>query len=316
MTKALHIIWNPSEGIDLGFFMIRYYSLMFVIAFGLGWYITKKIFDRENEPVEKLDSLFIWTVFSTLIGARLGHVFFYDWAYYKNHFIEILLPIRENPNETLFGFISGYEFTGFTGLASHGAAIAIIVSMYFFSKKIMKRPILWVLDRVVIPVASGAVLVRLGNFFNSEIIGDETNSAFGIRFVQDQFTKNDAVQQTQISSPKEAYAAIVSDSKFVDLLAQVPAKHPTQLYEGISYVFVFLILYFLYWKTDARLKQGFLLGMFLILLFTVRFFVEFVKESQGGFESSLGLLSTGQWLSIPFVLTGLILVFRAKKENI
>lgn len=313
MTKALHIIWNPSEGIDLGFFMIRYYSLMFVIAFALGWYITKKIFDRENEPVEKLDSLFIWTVFSTLIGARLGHVFFYDWAYYKNHLIEILLPIRENQNETLFGIFDGYEFTGFTGLASHGATIAIVIAMYFFSKNIMKRPFLWVLDRVTIPVASGAALVRLGNFFNSEIIGIKTDSAFGIRFLHDTFSKNDAVQQTQIQSPKEAYAAIVSDPKFADLLAQVPAKHPTQLYEGFCYIFVFLILFYAYWKTDAREKQGFLLGLFLILLFTVRFFVEFVKESQGGFESSLGLFSTGQWLSIPFVIAGLALVLMEKK---
>ena len=316
MTKALHIIWNPSEGIDLGFFMIRYYSLMFVIAFALGWYITKKIFDRENEPVEKLDSLFIWTVFSTLIGARLGHVFFYDWPYYKEHLIEILLPIREDANSTLFGFISGYEFTGFTGLASHGAAIAIIVSMYFFSKKIMKRPFLWVLDRVVIPVASGAVLVRMGNFFNSEIIGNKTDSAFGIRFLHDTFSKNEAVQLTQIGNPKQAYAAIINDPKFAELLAQVPAKHPTQLYEGFCYIFVFLILFYAYWKTDAREKQGFLLGTFLILLFTVRFFVEFVKESQGGFESSLGLLSTGQWLSIPCVLAGIFLVIKAKKVKV
>jgi phosphatidylglycerol:prolipoprotein diacylglycerol transferase len=315
MTKALYIIWNPSEGIDLGFFMIRYYSLMFVIAFALGWYITKKIFDRENEPIDKLDSLFIWTVFSTLIGARLGHVFFYDWPYYKEHLIEILLPIRENPEESLFGIFSGYEFTGFTGLASHGAAIAIIVSMYFFSKKVMKRSYFWVLDRVVIPVASGAVLVRLGNFFNSEIIGNSTDSVFGIRFLHDKFSRNEAVQLTQINNPKQAYNAIITDPKFADLLAQVPAKHPTQLYEGFCYIFVFLILFYGYWKTDVRKKEGFLLGVFLILLFTVRFFVEFVKESQGGFESSLGLLSTGQWLSIPFVLVGAFLVWNAKEAK-
>ena len=128
MTTALSIVWNPSEGINLGFFVIRYYSLMFVVAFGLGWYIMKKIFDRENEPIEKLDSLFIWTVFATLLGARLGHVFFYDWEYYRNHLMEILLPFRFSPN---------FEFTGFQGMASHGAAIAIIISMYFFSKKIL-----------------------------------------------------------------------------------------------------------------------------------------------------------------------------------
>ena len=315
MTHALNIVWNPSEGINLGFFMIRYYSLMFVVAFALGWYIMKKIFDRENEPIDKLDSLFIWTVLATLLGARLGHVFFYDWAYYSTHLKEILLPIRENPNEKLLGFLQGWEFTGFTGLASHGAALSIIITMYFFSKKIMKRPLLWVLDRVVIPVASGAVFVRLGNFFNSEIIGNETHSPFGIRFLHDQFNKREITENTGIPDPKEAYYAVVHDPKFAALLEQVPAKHPTQLYESFCYIFVFLILFYAYWKTDAREKQGFLLGSFLILLFTVRFFVEYVKESQGGFESDLGgLLSTGQWLSIPFILAGLFLVFRAKKS--
>ena len=193
MTHALNIVWNPSEGIDLGFFMVRYYSLMFVIAFGLGWYIMKKIFEREGESIEKLDSLFIWTVLATLLGARLGHVFFYDWEYYRNHLIEILLPIRENANESLFNIIQGWEFTGFQGLASHGAAISIIIAMYYFSKNVLRRPQLWILDRVVVPVASGAIFVRLGNFFNSEIIGHETTSAFGIKFIRDQFSPMDAV---------------------------------------------------------------------------------------------------------------------------
>ncbi len=308
MIHALNIIWNPSEGIDLGFFVVRYYSLMFVIAFGLGWYIMKKIFDRENESVEKLDSLFIWTVFATLLGARLGHVFFYDWEYYKEHLMEIMLPIRESGD--------GYEFTGFTGLASHGAAIAIFIALYFFSKKIMKRPLLWLLDRVVIPVASGAIFVRLGNFFNSEIIGHKTTSSFGIRFIRDQFTEREAVQLTGLTDPKAAYRAIINDPKFVTILEQVPAKHPTQLYEAFGYLFVFLILFYGYWKTDMRQKQGFLLGLFLILLWTIRFVVEFVKESQGGFESNLGTFSTGQWLSIPFVIIGFILVLRARKPQI
>jgi len=304
MTAALNIIWNPSEGIDLGFFVIRYYSLMFVIAFGLGWYIMKRIFERENESLEKLDSLFIWTVLATLLGARLGHVFFYDWEYYRNHLSEILLPFRFDPK---------FEFTGFQGLASHGAAIAIIISMYFFSKNIMKRPLLWVLDRVVIPVASGAIFVRIGNFFNSEIVGIETNSAFGIRFVRDHFTARDAVMRTQISNPKAAFHAIVNDPKFAAVLQEVPAKHPAQLYESICYVFVFAILFYAYWKTDARERTGFLFGLFLVLLWSVRFVVEYVKESQGGIEEYLGLFSTGQWLSIPFILIGLYFIFNAEK---
>lgn len=301
------MVWNPSEGIDLGFFMIRYYSLMFVIAFGLGWYIMKKIFERENESIDKLDSLFIWTVFATLLGARLGHVFFYDWEYFRNHLSEILLPFRFSPN---------FEFTGFQGLASHGAAIGIILAMYFFSKKIMKRPLLWVLDRVVIPVASGAVFVRIGNFFNSEIVGHETTSSFGIKFIKDFYSPRDVVNATKIPNPKEAYNAIATNPQFANLLEQVPAKHPTQLYEAISYIFVFAALYYMYWKTDVREKQGYLLGMFLILLWSVRFVVEFLKESQGGFESDLGLFSTGQWLSIPFIIIGFLLIFKSKKIDL
>jgi phosphatidylglycerol:prolipoprotein diacylglycerol transferase len=304
MSLPLSIVWNPTEGIDLGFFVIRYYSLMFVIAFGLGWYITKHIFERENESLEKLDSLFIWTVLATLLGARLGHVFFYDWEYYRNHLSEILLPFRFDPT---------FEFTGFQGLASHGAAIAIIVSMYFFSKNIMKRPLLWVLDRVVIPVASGAIFVRIGNFFNSEIVGKETSSSFGIQFVRDHFSARDAMARTQLTNTKDAYHAIVNDPKFASVLQEVPTKHPAQLYEAFCYVFVFAILFFLYWKTNIRERLGFIFGLFLVLLWSVRFVVEFVKESQGGFEEYLGQFSTGQWLSIPFILVGLYFIFSAEK---
>jgi prolipoprotein diacylglyceryl transferase len=286
---------------------------MFVIAFGLGWYIMKNIFERENESIDKLDSLFIWSVLATLIGARLGDVFFYDWEYYRNHLTEILLPIRENPDGTLFHFIKGWEFTGFRGLASHGAAIAIIITMYFYSNNILKRPQMWILDRIVIPVACGAVFVRIGNFFNSEIVGKETDSSFGIKFIRDYFSPNDAVNATRIATPKEAYHAIATDSQFAELLQQVPVKHPAQLYEAFCYIFVFAILFLLYWKTDAREKTGYLFGLFLILLWSVRFVVEYVKESQGGFESALGLLSTGQWLSIPFILIGLYFVFTAEK---
>jgi len=298
------MIWNPSEGINIGFFTIRFYSLMFVIAFGLGWYIMKHIYKRENETIEKLDTLFVWTVIATLLGARLGHVFFYQWDYFKDHPSEILLPFRFDPQ---------FEFTGFQGLASHGAAVAIIIAMYFYSTRVIKRPILWVLDRVVIPVACGAVFVRIGNFFNSEIVGKVTSSPFGIRFVRDYYSAKDAVNITKLSNVNDAYHAIVHDSQYAALLEKVPAKHPAQLYEAFSYVFVFLILFFLYWRTKTAEKQGLLFGYFLILLWSVRFVVEYVKESQGGIEESFGLLSTGQWLSIPFILVGIYYVFMAEK---
>jgi phosphatidylglycerol---prolipoprotein diacylglyceryl transferase len=300
------MVWNPSEGIDLGILVIRYYSLMFVIAFGLGWYIMKHIFNRENEPIEKLDTLFIWTVFATLLGARLGHVFFYDWEYYRNHLSEILLPFRFEPT---------FEFTGFQGLASHGAAIAIIFTMYFYSKKIIKRPILWVLDRVVIPVASGAIFVRFGNFFNSEIVGKITDSPFGIKFIRDSYSARDAVNATQIADPNQAYKAIVNNPEFVEMLSKVPMKHPAQLYEAGLYIIVFFTLFYLYWKTNTREKSGMLFGLFLVMLWSVRFVVEFVKESQGGFESSLGLFSTGQWLSIPFIIVGFFFIYKAIKTK-
>lgn len=298
------MIWNPSEGIEIGSFTIRFYSLMFVIAFGLGWYITKRIYDKENIPLDKLDTLFIWTVIATLLGARLGHVFFYDWEYFRNHLSEILLP---------FKFENGFEFTGFRGLASHGAAIAIIIAMYFYAKNVVHKPILWVLDRVVIPVACGAIFVRIGNFFNSEIVGKETQSSLGIKFIRDYYSPNQVVNDTKINNVNEAYHAIATDPKFAVLLEKVPLKHPAQLYEAFLYVFVFLVLFFLYWKTKTAEKQGLLFGYFLILLWSVRFVVEYVKESQGGIEKDFGLLSTGQWLSIPFILVGIYCLFVAEK---
>ncbi|WP_309609220.1 prolipoprotein diacylglyceryl transferase [Flavobacterium sp.] len=304
MIHFLHFIWNPSEGFQIGSFTLRFYSLMFVISFVLGFIIMKKIFQRENESMEKLDSLFMYMFISILLGARLGHVFFYQSELIFEDPLSIILPFRFNPT---------FEFTGFQGLASHGAAIAVIITMYFYTTKILKRPMLWILDRIVIPVASGAILVRLGNFFNSEIVGDKTTSPFGIKFIQDAIRPNEAMRLTQLSNPKDAFNAIATDPKFASILEQIPAKHPSQLYEAVGYVFVFATLLFLYWKTDARLKQGYLFGIFLVMLFSIRIIVEFVKESQGGFESALGILSTGQWLSIPFVIAGFYFILKAKR---
>ena len=306
LLHSLNLVWNPTEGIDLGFFVLRYYSLTWVLSFVMGWLIMKQIFIREKEPLEKLDSLFFYTVVATMLGARLGHVIFYESELFKQDPLSILLPIRTVPE---------FEFTGFSGLASHGAAIAIIVTMIYFSKKIMFQPLLWVLDRIVIPVASGAIFIRVGNFFNSEIIGEQTKSAFGVKFVQDFYTKRQAVQLTQLKNPKEAYQSLTNDMQYSAVIDAVPVKHPAQLYEAISYLFVFLILLILYWKTDARLKQGYLFGLFLVLLWSVRFVVEFVKESQGGFEEYplFNALSTGQWLSIPFIIVGFYFVFKANK---
>ncbi len=311
----LSIIWNPNDTLlTLGPLQIKYYNLLWIIAFALGWVITKRIFNNENKSQEKLDALFIYSVVATMLGARLGHVFFYDWDYYKNHLIEILLPIRESEGSTLFGIINGYEFTGFTGLASHGAAIGMIVAMIILNRKYKDMTPLWLLDRAVISFAIGGFLVRLGNFFNSEINGKITDESFifATKFVRDSddMPASQALRITGENTVNAAYKALELNPDFAAYFQAIPFRHPAQLYEGVCYIFVFLILYWLYWKTDKKDKRGYLFGMFLVLLWTIRFFIEFVKKSQGGFEESLGLLSTGQWLSIPFIILGLYFIFR------
>lgn len=303
----LSFTWNPSEGIDLGFFMIRYYSLMFVVAFTLGWILTKKIFEREGQPQEMLDKLFIYMVVATLIGARLGHVIFYQPELFVEDPLSVFLPISTVPE---------FEFTGFQGLASHGAAIAILIAMYYYSKKVIKKPFLWILDRIVIAVACGGIFVRIGNFMNSEIIGKPSGDfPLGVRFVHDGIRPYEAVQATGIQDPSKAYDAIVTNPQFLELLNSVPFRHPAQLYEAAGYVIVFLVCWYLYWKTERRNQIGYIFGVFLILLFTVRFLVEYVKASQGGFESILGVFSTGQWLSIPFIIAGIVIMWKSASRS-
>ena len=317
----LGITWNPNETLfNIGFVQIKYYNLLWIIAFALGWYLMKRIFDNEKKTVEQLDSLFIHTVLGTMLGARLGHVIFYDWAYYKDHLLEILLPIRESSTGSLlFGLIDGYEFTGFTGLASHGATIGVIIGMYIYTRKNPGFNLLWILDRMVVPFSIGAFCVRLGNFFNSEINGKIVDKSFifATRFIRDSddLHPSKALAITKEKTLNAAYDAIENNPKFSEYLSEIPYRHPAQLYEGVCYIFVFILIYYLYWKTDKKNKKGYLLGLFLVLLWTVRFFVEFVKKSQGGFEESLGLLSTGQWLSLPFIAIGLYLMFRPTSKK-
>ncbi len=311
----LGITWNPNDTIfALGPLQIKYYNTLWIIAFAVGWVLMKRIFQNEKRSNQELDALFIYMVISTMLGARLGHVFFYDWDYYKDHLAEILLPIRESAEGSLFGLINGYEFSGFSGLASHGAAIGVITGMYLLSRKYKNLKMLWVLDRLVIPTALGAFFVRLGNFFNSEINGKVTDESFvfATRFVRDSddMPAYRALQITGEKTVNTAYKALENNPEFSQYFEAIPFRHPAQLYEGVAYIFVFLILYLLYWKKGKGAKAGYLFGLFLVLLWTIRFFVEFVKKSQGGFEDSLGLLTTGQWLSIPFIAIGLYFIFR------
>lgn len=303
------MIWNPAEGITIGSFTLRFYSLMFVIAFGLGYYIMKKVYERENRSQDELDKLFMYTFIATLLGARLGHVFFYDWDYYQHNLLEIILPFRFDP----------FEFTGFAGLASHGAAIGIIFAMIYYSK-LIKKPLLWILDRVVLAITIGGAFVRFGNFFNSEIYGHVVNKGFpfGIKFIrEDEFwQQNNIFEITQANTRNQAYQLIETDPRFSSVLEAIPFRHPTQLYEALGYIILFIVLMIMYWKTDARNYLGKIFGVFLVFLWTIRFAVEYVKESQGGFESALGLFSTGQWLSIPFIIAGIYIWATAKNRPV
>jgi len=278
---------------------------MWVAAFVIGWQIMKRIFKRENIKIEYLDPLFIYTVLATMLGARLGHVIFYQSELILQDPLSVLLP---------FKFKGGFEFTGFQGLASHGAAIGIIIGMYLYRRKYNYKSLMWILDRIVIPVASGAIFIRIGNFINSEIIGKITDSPLGVRFIQEHYSKREITQKTGIKDVKKAYQVVTDNPQFQSLLDAVPFRHPAQLYESFCYVFVFLTLVFFYLKTKKGEQTGFLFGLFLVMLWTVRFFVEFVKEAQN-IERSDWALNTGQWLSIPFILIGFYFMFAYKPKT-
>ena len=272
------IDWAPNE-ILFEFFSltIYWYSVMFIIAFSLGYYIVQKIYINDNKSVTLVEQLFIYVVVGTIVGARLGEVFFYNWGYFQNNLIEIFLPIKKDINSSfLFGIIDGWKFVGYRGLASHGATIGIITAMFIYKYKFKYNSVLWIFDRIVIPISIGGMFVRIGNFFNSEIVGNYTNSNFGVVFQNN---------------------------------GEIFPRHPAQLYEAFGYLLLFILLWNIYWKTDLKKHKGFIFGLFLTCLFSIRMLVENVKESQGGgLEETLGILSTGQWLSIPFIITGIVLM--------
>jgi len=254
------IHWNiDPELFSFGFIHIRYYSLMFIISFGLGVVLMKKFFRLEGmEPLD-VDDLLMYMMGGTIIGARLGHVLFYSPAYYFSHPLEILMVWKG-------------------GLASHGAAIGILLALWLFSKK-KGYDYLWTVDQIVIVVALAGGFIRLGNLFNSEIVGAPTDVPWAFIF---------------------------------ERLDNIP-RHPTQIYESLAYFTIFFLLYRIYMKQKSQLARGYLLGLFLVLVFGFRFFVEFFKEVQEPFERGLPL-DMGQILSIPAVLGGLYLMMTAGKR--
>lgn len=271
-----YINWDPSPEIfNILGISIRWYGLLFAMAFLMGYKVTEKMFKHEGLPQLWLDKLFLYVIIATVAGARLGHCLFYDFAYFKDHIIEIFLPFRFEPS---------FKFIGFQGLASHGAAIGIISALFYYSKKISKKSVFWILDRVVLAIALSGFFIRMGNLMNSEIIGLQTDVPWGFKFLK-----------ASIANP------------------EIP-RHPSQLYEALWYLASFGILSYMYWKTNVKEKSGILFGSFLILVFVARFLIEFVKENQEAFEDAM-TLNMGQILSIPFIFIGAgVIIYRLKKS--
>ena len=254
------ITWSISPEIfSLGPIHIRWYGLLFATSFIIGFKIMEWVYTKEKKNLDDLNDLIWYMILGTVIGARLGHCLFYNPEYYLSNPIEILKV-----------------WTG--GLASHGAAVGILIAIYYYSKKKKDQSFLYVMDRIVITVALAAFFIRMGNLFNSEIIGQPTDMPWGFIF-------------TSVDS--------------------IP-RHPTQLYEAFSYLASFFVIFSVYKKSDGIFKGGLLFGIFLIWIFGFRIFVEFFKENQSGFEQGMAL-NMGQLLSIPLVLFGLYLLFRNPK---
>lgn len=262
------ITWDVSPVIfKLGFFTLRWYSLAFMVGFLVGYEIVARMFRHEGAPERWLGLLLIWTVAGTIVGARLGHVFFYEWDLFSQNPIKIL-----------------YVWEG--GLASHGGAIGVILGVILFSIVTTKRSPLWTFDRLVVPIALVGGLIRLGNLMNSEIFGHATTLPWGFRFV---------------NSPE--WQALYAGQ----------ACHPTQIYEAICYFALFALLMWMYWRKNAEERPGLIFGVFLIGIFTPRFFIEFIKNPQEAFEQSMAL-NMGQWLSIPFIIAGISLIIYAMRR--
>ncbi len=255
------IYWNFSPEIfSIGPIHVRWYGLLFALGFVVGYQIMSKIFQKEAKSQKDLESLTIYMIIGTVLGARLGHCFFYAPEYYLMNPIEII-KVWEG------------------GLASHGAAIGILIALYFFTKKRKHITYIWILDRIVIVIALAGAFIRLGNFFNSEIVGIPTDLPWGVVF---------------------------------ERLNENFARHPAQLYESLAYILIFIFLIIRYNKLNIKLQPGWSFGMFLVLIFGARFIIEFIKKEQSSFEVNLPL-DMGQLLSIPFILIGIYFLFWSAK---
>ncbi|MDE6153551.1 MAG: prolipoprotein diacylglyceryl transferase [Muribaculaceae bacterium] len=269
------ITWQADPRLLDSFVTVRWYGLMFAIGFLIGYKIVERIFKHEGAPESWLGTLLLWVIAGTVIGARLGHVFFYEWDVYSHNPIRIL-----------------YIWEG--GLASHGGTIGVILGVLCFSWITAKRSPLWTFDRLVIPIALVGALIRLGNLMNHEIYGHATDVPWAFRFI-DNINAWMAGAEPIFTQP----------------------SHPTQLYEAAWYLGLFALLMWMYWRRNAEARPGLIFGTFLTLLFTGRFFIEYLKNVQVGFEEDMIArwgMNMGQALSLPFILIGIFFIIRALKR--
>lgn len=296
-TILSSITWDLDPVIfNLGPIQVRYYGLLWGVGIWVAYSICKKLFLNEKEDIKLLDPLLLSCIIGGVLGARLGHVIFYQSELFQQDFFSVFLPVKfyhTNPEaqgltdaalelNNIPKRIFSPEFSGFSGLASHGGAIGVILALVWYKFKKSSHSFLWILDKVAFPIAITAFFIRIANFMNSEIVGNPTGSDFGVIFSQ------------------------------VD---QQP-RHPSQLYEAIAYLLIFLLLRWMYWKKEAYKQEGKLLGTLFITMFVARFFIEFTKNSQEGIGTGDILkgigLETGQWLSFPFIIIGIYLLYRVR----
>lgn len=273
----LSVTWNVDPTLfEIFGREIRWYGLLWVIGLIVAVYIVQRIFKYEQLPEKWFDSLFVYMMIGIIAGARLGHCLFYEPGYYLANPVEIL-KIWEG------------------GLASHGGVIGIIIAVWLYSRKVSKESMLWTFDRVMVPTGFTAAMIRLGNLMNHEIYGGPTDVPWGFRFI------DNIGQWMQGAEP-----------------VYTQPSHPTQIYEALVYLLVFAVTMYLYLKTNAVRKQGLITGVGITIIFVARFFIEYVKNVQVDSENALienTGLNLGQWLSIPFILWGIWLIWRAYKTK-
>jgi prolipoprotein diacylglyceryl transferase len=263
-----YITWDVDPIIfQIGSVRVGWYGLLLATGFLLAGMVFYKIAKNEKANMALIDKFVIFTMLWTVVGLRIGHCLFYEWGYYKDHLLEIIIPFTQTPN--------GWEFIGYQGLASHGGTIAIILYVLIFSIR-HKVSLVWLLDRLSIAIPVAAAFVRIGNLMNSEIIGTVTTVPWGFIFMHLQGT-------SECCEP----------------------RHPSQLYEALVYFSLFAYqMWYYFKKTKGHIPAGRSVGTLLVVIFTARFFIEFIKANQVGFEENMAL-NMGQILSIPFVLLGI-----------